>query len=1049
MQFTRSRAWIGVLSLGLLLGSGTAAAQAQQASVTVRVTEAGSGSPISDAQVFILGTNLGGLTNQEGRFNLRNVPLGAQQLRVIRIGYSEVKRPITVVAGQATNVEVALNKSIISLQEVVTTATGDTRRVEIGNSISNIDAKKVVETSPISNVSDLLNSRAPGVQVISGTQTGSGSRIRVRGNNSLSLNNDPIYVIDGIRMTSDQASGISNGGNRANRVGDINPEEIENIEIVKGPSAATLYGTDAANGVVVITTKKGRAGAPQWLVHTEGGLITDLNTYQDNFTLAGHHPTTGALLINSGDCTLPKTSAGAGAITCVRDSLRVYAPINDPDATPLGTGNRLGYGAQVSGGTETVRYFLSGDRVNETGVLQLPEFERRRFERSGLELHDYTERPNTLARNHFRVNLNAAITPTLDVAVNSAFINSDLRTSQESNATAGLGSHLFGGPGFKTNGFVSTSGTVPAPADSLMGYRAWTPGYSWQEKIGQQVNRFIIGLNAQYRPTNWLQLRALVGNDLTDRRDDDLLLRGEGPPLSTRYREGFKDQYHTNIRNLSGDIGATATFNPTSTINSKTTIGTQFVDRTFEQTEAYGQYLPPGAQTASSGASPQAFESYTLQKTLGLFVEEALAFRDRLFVTGALRTDQNSAFGTDFQRVIYPKASVSWLASEESFFPTFGWLNSVRLRAAYGASGVQPGSNDALRSFDGLSPNVRGVDQPGIIYSTVGNDSLKPERTTELEAGFEMRVWNNRVSFDYTYYNKRTKDALISAIVAPSVGAAATQRQNLGAVGNTGHELLVSAQLLDRQGIAFDLTLSGSKNDNTLISLGGTPAQIGTTTRAVEGYPLFGFWAQPIEGWEDRNGDGILTYNANAALNEVFVGDSAIFRGYNAPRYTLTATPAIDLFNRRFRLQALFDYRGGSLYYNNTERIRCVSRQNCNGLNNPDASFEEQAMVVATRDHPSKTLDGFFQPGSFVKLREISATFTAPQSVVARFRGARNLSFTASARNLKTWTNYRGSNPETDRNASEAGGTGGGNTPDDFQTVAPPSYFMFRLNVGF
>ena len=1035
MHFTRSGAWMGVLSLGLLFGS-TAAAQAQQASVTVRVTEAGSGSPISDAQVFILGTNLGGLTNQDGRFNLRNVPVGAQQVRVIRIGYTEAKRPVTVVAGQATNIEVALNKSIISLQEVVTTATGDTRRVEIGNSIANIDAKKVVETSPISNVSDLLNARAPGVQVISGTQTGTGSRIRVRGNNSLSLNNDPIYVIDGIRMTSDQASGINNGGNRANRVGDLNPEEIENIEIVKGPSAATLYGTDAANGVVVITTKRGRAGSAQWLVHTEGGVIKDLNDYVNNYTIAGHSPGQTAYR----ECALPLISAGS----CIKDSVRVYAPINDPDATPLGTGNRLAYGAQVSGGTETVRYFLSGDRANETGVLELPDFERRRFERSGLELHDYTERPNNLVKNSFRTNLNAAITPKLDVSVNAGFVNSDVRTSLESNATAGLGSHLFGGPGYRTNGFVSTSGTVPAPADSLMGYRAWTPGYSWQEKVGQQVNRFILGVNAQYRPTNWLQIRGLVGNDLTDRRDDDLLLRGEGPPINTRYREGFKDQYHTNVRNLSADVGATATFNPTEVINSKTTIGTQFVDRTFEQTEAYGQYLPPGAQTASSGASPQAFESYTLQKTLGLFVEEALAFRDKLFITGALRTDQNSAFGTDFQRVIYPKASVSWLASEEEFFPKFSWMSSLRLRAAYGASGVQPGSNDALRSFDGLSPNVRGVDQPAIIYNTVGNDSLKPERTTEFEAGFEVRLLSNRVTLDYTYYNKRTKDALISAIVAPSVGAAATQRQNLGAVGNTGQELLVNAQLLDRDAVAFDLTLSGSINDNKLISLGGTPEQITTTTRAVEGYPLFGFWAQPIEGWDDKNKDGILTYNADPALNEVFVGDTPIFRAYSAPRYSVTATPGLDLFRRRLRVQALFDYRGGNRYYNNTERIRCVSRQNCNGLMNPEASFEEQAMVVATRDHPAKTLDGFFQPGAFVKLRELSATFTAPENVVARFRGARNLSFTASARNLKTWTNYRGTDPETDFTASETS-----NVPQDFQTVGPPSFFMFRLNVGF
>jgi TonB-linked SusC/RagA family outer membrane protein len=1039
MDFTRSRAWLGALSFGLLLGS-TAAAQAQQAGVTGRVTETGSGAPIADAQVFIVGTNLGGLTNQDGRYLLRNVPTGAQQLRVIRIGFTEMKRPIMVVAGQSTTLDLVLTKSVISLQEVVTTATGETRRVEIGNAISNIDAKKVVESTPISTVSDLLNSRAPGVSVQTGTQTGVGSRIRIRGNNSLSLNNDPIYVIDGVRMTSNQASGFSTGGNRPNRVGDLNAEEIENIEVVKGPSAATLYGTDAANGVIVITTKRGRAGAPQWAVHTEGGIIKDLNHYTDNYTIAGHAPGSTTSI----SCTLPQLSTANGPASCLFDKLQVYAPIKDPDATPLGTGNRKAVGAQVSGGTESVRYFLSGDRTNETGVLALPAFEQRRLDAAGTGLHDYVERPNFLAKNSFRANINAAVTPKLDVAVSSGFVNSDGRYSLESNATAGLGSHLFGGPGYKNNGTVTTSGTVPTTGDSLNGYRAWTPGYTWQEKTGQAVNRFILSLNTQYRPTAWLQVRGSFGNDYTNFVDEDMLLRGEGPPISSRYREGFKDSRRTEIRNLSADLGGTATFNPQPWLNSKTTLGTQYVDFLQANTEGFGQFLPAGASTASSGASQTASEATTLQKTLGLFVEEALALRDRLFLTVAARTDQNSAFGTNFQRVIYPKASVSWLVSEENFFPRFSAMNSLRLRAAYGASGVQPGSNDALRYFSGVGPSIRGSEQPGAQFTAVGNDSLKPERTTELEMGFETKFFDNRASIDFTYYKKRTKDALISAIVPPSYGASNTVRRNLGAVDNSGIELLVNGQLIDRKMVAFDLTLSGSINDNMLVSLGGTPPQIGTTTRAVEGSPLFGLWEKPILGWEDKNHDGILTYSANPALNEVFVGDSAIFRGDSSPRYTLTATPGLDLANRRLRIQAMFDYRGGNLYYNNTERIRCVSRQNCNGLMNPNASFEEQAMVVATRDDPSKTLDGFFQPGSFVKLREVSATYTAPESVLGLLRGARSLSVTASARNVHTWTKYRGADPETDFTASETT-----SSPQDFQTVAAPTYFILRLNVGF
>jgi TonB-linked SusC/RagA family outer membrane protein len=1000
--------------------------------VSGRVTDAASGAPVPSAQVQVVATNLGALTDASGRYTIRGAPARPVTVRVLRVGYQEQSRQVPVTAGATATADFALRTATISLTPVVTTATGEIRRVEIGNAVSTIDAAKVTETAPVANVADLLNSRAPGVSVISGTQTGTGQRVRIRGANSLSLANDPIYVIDGVRMTSNNSSNaFGTGGNNASRVGDLNPEEIENIEVVKGPSAATLYGTDAANGVIVITTKKGRAGAPRWTVYGEGGAIRDLNEYPTNYTIAGRSPNSSAYR----ECTLPQVSAG----TCLRDSVRTYSPINDPDATPLGTGNRSQFGAQVSGGTDAVRYFLSAEREDETGLLDLPPFERRRFDSAGVQLREWTERPNVLAKNSFRTNLNAALTSKLDVGLNVGYVNLQQRYSLESNATAGLGSHLFGGPGYRTNGTVAVTPSTP-----LNGYRAWTPAYSWAEKTEQTVNRVIGALNVQYRPTAWLSNRANIGNDYTSRVDDNLRFRGEGPPLTAIYRDGFKGNARAGIRNLSLDLASTASFNPRTWLNSKTTLGAQYINYKFDQNNASGTQLTPGGQTTNAGATPGATEATTLQKTLGIFVEQAVSLNDRLFLTGAVRTDQNSAFGTEFQRVFYPKASLSWIVSDEGFFPKPEFLNLFRLRAAYGASGVQPGPNDALRTFAAVNTNVRSTDQPGLTYTAVGNFDLRPERTTEIETGFEARLFNDRATLDLTFYNKRTRDALIDAIVPPSLGAATDVRQNLGAVRNRGWEMLLTTQLLQRRLVAFDVTFNGSINENKLLSLGGTPPQIGTTTRAVEGYPLFGLWAQPITGWEDKNGDGILTYNANANLNEVFVGDSAIFRGYNQPRYMLAVTPALDLFNRRLRVQTLFDYRGGNLYYNNTERIRCVSRQNCNGLMNPQASFQEQAMVVATRDHPSRTLDGFFQPGSFVRLREASATFTASPELARRLTRGRTLSVTGTARNLVRWTNYRGPDPETDFTASE-----GGNTPSDFQTIAPPSYFVFRVNVGF
>jgi TonB-linked SusC/RagA family outer membrane protein len=927
----------------------------------------------------------------------------------------------------------------VQLQEVVTTATGQERRVEQGTVVSTIDATKVTAAAPVMNLSDVLNSRAPGVVITSGTQTGTGSRVRIRGISSLNLGNDPIYVIDGIRMTSNNSSiSFGTNGNNPSRVGDINPEEVENIEIVKGPSAATLYGTDAANGVIVITTKKGRAGSARWTAYGEGGIIKDLNTYSKNYTIAGHSPGSSAYR----ECGMPEVSLG----TCVMDSLRVYSPFEDPDVTPLGMGYRSQFGAQLSGGSDILRYFLSGEREDETGVFELPNFERRRFDSTNTVIHDWTQRPNALAKNSFRLNLGAAVNPKLDLNASVGYVNSDARFSLESNATAGIGSQVFGGKGYKNNGTVSGTGTP------LMGYRAWTPGYSWQEKRGQRINRLIAAFNAQWRPTSWLQNRANFGTDLTGRIDNDLRFRGESPPLDATYRDGFKGDARTNIRNLTADIGSTANFNPWAFLASKTTAGVQYVNYQLDQNQATAQNLPGGAQTVSAGAIPNVDESTVINRTLGFFLEEAVAIHDRLFLTAAVRSDQNSAFGTNFQNVFYPKLSASWIVSDEGFFPQMSWLNSLRLRSAYGASGVQPGPNDALRTFQATTSNVRGVDQPGLQADAIGNPDLKPERTAEFEAGFETKLLNNRASLDVTYYHKVTKDALISAIVPGSAGSASSVRENLGSVMNEGWELLATAQLIDRRMIGWDLTLNGSTNKNLLKSLGGVPPIIGTTTRVVEGYPLRAFWERRITSYSDKNGDGILTYSDDPNLNEVFVSDSASFVGYNQPRHTVSLSSGVELFSRKLRIQTLVDYRGGNYWYNNTERIRCVSRQNCNGLMNVElvngrpvarASLEEQAMVVATLNHPSKTLDGFFQKGDFVRWRELSATWTLPERLASRAR-ARSAQITFSARNLGVLTKYRGVDPETDFTASE-----GGDTPSDFQTIGPPSYFIFRLNLGF
>jgi TonB-linked SusC/RagA family outer membrane protein len=1035
----RLLAWCA-LPLGMLAAS-SALAQAQQGTITGRITAEGSAEPLQESRVVLVGTSLFASTAQDGRYAIRNVPAGSYTVRVLRVGYEEQKKPVQVAAGETVTLDFAMTPVVVKLTEVVTTATGEQRRGELGNAIGTIDAAQVAQTAPITNVQDVLAARTPGVQVTGGSQVGGGGRVRIRGNNSLSLSNDPIYIIDGIRMTSNTGSTVLfTGGASPNRANDINPDEIENIEIVKGPSAATLYGTDAANGVIVITTKKGRAGQARWNGWAEGGLLQDNSDYPWNYTIAGHSPGSTAYR----ECTMPVVASGS----CIADSLRQYSPFHDPTATPIGLGHMSNFGANVQGGSEALRYFVSGEREDELGVLKLPDFERQRLDSVGTAIPDNVMHPNDQYKYSFRSNLNTSPSPKLDLGFTANLIHLNARYATESNATAGIGSQIFGGAGYENNGTVSGLGTP------LHGYRAWTPGYTFQELNEQRLNRFITSGNANWRPFSWMQNRANVGLDYTSRVDLNVNRNGQGPPVSSTYRLGFAEDNRTGLRNFSFDLGSTETFNPTPTLNSRTTFGAQYVDYQLDQNDATGSQITPGTQTPNSGAVQSAGEQTTLTKTFGVFVEEMVGFRDRLFITGAMRSDQNSAFGTKFQRVFYPKASISWLASDESFFPRPSWLDQFRFRAAYGAAGVQPGPNDALRYFSGVTANLHQADIAGATFTALGNPNLKPERTTEFEGGFDVDMIHRRLHAELTYYSKLTKDALIDAIVAPSAGAANTVKENIGSVKNAGEELALNTQIIDRRSFGFDVTVAGSINDNKLVSLGPVPPQINTTWRAVAGYPLFGFWAQPILGWQDKNGDGILVHTNDPNTNEVFVGDSAIFRGYSSPRYLMSVQPGIDLFNHKLRLASLFDYKGGYKWYNNTERIRCVSRQNCLGLMGanvvngkavPFASFQEQAMVVATRDDPSKTLDGFFQPASFVRWREFTATWTLPDVWAGKYLRSRSASINFAARNLHLWTKYRGIDPEIDRLAGDSPNAPG----EEFQTLGIPTYYTLRFNLGF
>jgi len=1006
------------------------AQQGQPATITGVVTDQLNSSPVPGARVILGSTNRTALTNASGHYTLRAVPAGSYELRVVAVGFGSVTRVVQLQAGGSASADFTLSRAVISLDEVVVTATGEQRARESGNAISNIDLAKVIETQTVSNFADALSGRAAGVQVLqSGGTIGTGTRVRIRGQTSLSLSNEPIYYVDGIRVENNsQSLSVGTGGQQPSRVNDLNPEEIASIEIVKGPSASTLYGTQAANGVVRISTKRGLPGRTRWLVYSEGGVLNDPNTYPTNYRSWGHLlPDTFPAAKRIVQCTLLNSikAPGAGG-SCAIDSLTSYNVLMDPNQTPIGTGYRGQAGLQVSGGSDQVQYFVSGDYQDELGVYRLPDVEYQRLTTAaaGNAPPYQVVRPNALRQTSLRSNVHVVPMAALDFQGNIGVVQSRGRLPQnDNNVTGFLPSGLFG------------LGQESSPAK----WGFFLPGDVFQILVQQDISRLTPSLAATWRPTTYLTGRATVGMDYTALTDVQFQARGQGANFSN-FRQGRRNDNRFTLSHYTAEFGGTAAFNLTPSITSKTAVGFQYLRDGSSAVVANGQVLPPGGRTITGAAIRTALESTTVAVTLGSYVEHTFGWRDRVFLTGGVRNDRNSAFGSQVRSVWYPKVQGSWVVSDEAFYPRSIPVGNLKLRFAYGASGQQPATTAALLFYTGQTATVLSgaapADQPGIDLTAFGNNNLKPERSAEFEGGFDAGLFRDAVRLEVTYYDKKTHDALVNRQLPPSNGINQNRFENIGSVQNRGIEALLSVTKDVAPGVGVDASLSFARNTNKLLTL-GVPPIVNGEIRQVEGYPLFGFWDRPILSFADANGNGIIE------VNEVTVDSVARFLGSSIPKTSISLNAGITLFHSRVRLGGQLDYRGDWKAYNFTERFRCVGVAfNCSAVNNPQAPLPEQARAVAAGSSSlGFSQAGYVVDGTFLKLREASVTYYAPE-VWARALRATSMQISLTGRNLLKWTNYDGIDPEVN-------GNGQFDFADDFLTAPPIRTLAVRVSLGF
>ncbi|HZI27748.1 MAG TPA: SusC/RagA family TonB-linked outer membrane protein [Gemmatimonadaceae bacterium] len=1028
---------------------------AAQATGTIegKVTEQSSGRPLAGAQVFVAGTTVGSVTNDRGEYRITSAPARQIELRVRLIGYSPINKTVVVTAGQTVTQNIEVGVSALQLEQVVVTGTGAQVEVKkLGNTVATIQPPAF---AAITTPSQLLQARDAGVSILPASGiSGEGSRIRIRGNASLSMSNEPIVFVDGVRVNSGGGFGtnVGTGGGSPSRLDDIDPSSIERIEVLKGAAAATLYGTEASNGVIQIFTKKGATGTARWTFNAEQAA---LDFPEDR------------IKDNCGFARSDTAAARLGAFFA--QNVTAYKPfcINASEEI-LGVGRGTTLNGSVTGGTSGYTYFASGRFADEDGPMDVdwlgPTVDKiRRIQ--GL------------------TNMGLVPFNSLKLGMRLSYADALQQIPQNNNNIYGVTSlAMFAKPELANcnNSSVASPGRCTG-AGNMYGNAAFmTLREATQTTTENRAGRFTGVFDATYTPAENISTTATFGVDATDDRS-----------FLFRYFRHDVDRFTGN--NITGQRAIDSRTNRQYTVDVKLNwrsmlMGLQsdfvagvqgFIVKEQSTGGSNTNFPGPGLEVVGAGSLPQVNEAFVQTVNGGYFFQDQLGFQEFAYLTIGGRYDYASAFGEEAGGVFYPKVSLSIVPSDRSSWSNPLGLNTLRVRAALGKSGRQPNAFAKFTTFQALSSELGA----GLAPQNLGNPALAPEVSTEWEAGMEIGTWDNKLGFDYTYWNRTVKDALIAKQFPLSGGFTNLQLANVGRLEAHGHDIKVNAFLVQRANWGLDAFISGAKIYQTIASLGGAPPlKVGGSYPRYrnflkEGYApgtLFGAAlpgpcsARPsganymcLNAGDvpfDSNGDRVPDTEAQALAylstprtmanldpiryDEDGDGDFLDhFLGKPYPDWNVTFGGNLNV-GRAWRFNTLFEYRGGNFTVTNlTDAFRTahptigtntlLAAQTEAIINNPQSTAAERleaAKVWWTKLKALSPYDGLNQneDGSFLRLREIGVAYTAPTGLAAKL-GARDATFSLTGRNLFLKTKYQGVDPETNAIGRDTGGGTDGN----------------------
>ncbi|MBI4420200.1 MAG: SusC/RagA family TonB-linked outer membrane protein [Gemmatimonadetes bacterium] len=1073
-----------LLALGLL--PARAAAQ-DPVTITGRVT-GDAGEPLRSANVSIPSLNLVTFTAPDGTYRLVVPGTRAQSAQVALnariIGHRAQSVTVTLTPGTSIAQNFQLTPDPFRLEEIVVTGAGTEARGErLGTAIVNVSAAEMLRANE-TNLVQALAGKVP--NVVTNQQSGdagASTAIQIRGPKSFG-GSQPLIVVDGVPInnTTRTTSGSPLvGAVASNRAADLNPDDIESVEILKGAAATSIYGASAGSaGAILITTKRGRAGRTTYSLRS---------TYQSN------KPVQVIPLQRTYGVGSNGVSSNCTAVNCaISSSFFSFGPAlasgtatYDHATEMYETGTSIDNTLSMSGGNERTTFYLSGGGLIDNGFM--------------TGKNDYWKRYS------MRFNGSHGLLDNLNVRVTGSYVQTKGRGHQRGNALGGLLGALRTPPEFNNQEYLhpvtglhrSWRFPNPGPTAFTSNRGFDNPFYFVNEAVStSETGRYFGNVHASYQPLSWLAVNYTLGADYT--ADD----RTEGFPISSSggAAGGLLTRWQFYDRILDHTLLATGSFNLTSNIQSSVSIGQNLNETYFRQINVTGRtwIAPKPFKLSNTVARETPTDSEQRTRIEGYFLQGTMDLLDQFFLQARVRNDGNSRFGVKSQRAWYPGGSIAWSFTKSARLPET-LVSYGKLRVAYGETGQQPPIYQTQDIFTAatlndynpgsiLEPTQGGIG--GLYASTIkGNPSIKPERVKEIEAGLDLSLFRGRADVSVTRYDARSQDVVFFVGTPPSTGFT-TVVQNAAKLTNKGWELSGNLRPVQGRSVSIEIGANWARNRNLVTDLGAiqpqldgkipmpTPENCGSTaafprcvigfsssfagqsTHAQIGFPL-GVW-RGVDYARCGRGLGVVAGNDVGAAcagqpdGALYIAASGYpitdpnTRVVGDPQPDWTGGLSLNVNVRGVKVSAFVDHRHGgdvlnmtrsSLYNYGTHKDTEVRGQprtfgkdwvcqnkTCDLFNGPVVGPGANTAVPVSETWfvgsggIAGPVTNRVEDGTNTRLREVSLSYAFTGAWVRRLGGMREVEVKVSGRNLKLWTNYSGFDPETNLGGADAANRG-------------------------